>query len=161
MKKVMKLTTLGFLLSLSVPAMAATSKYECDNLLFYAMDVKHKKEVRICISGKDIVYTFGNISVEKPELELKQKPSKTMFLYDINDGEDGISQGGSINFESGPYTYNVRGTASAEYEYNNKGLITVWKRDVEATKVVLDPQSIINNIKSNVDMYGIPVLEYD
>lgn len=160
MKKAVKAVTLGILLSFSIPkAISATSKYHCNNLLFYAMDVTHKKEVRVCMSGKDLVYTFGKMNVDKPELELKQPTSKTEFAYDIDDEENKF--GGTLSIIHYDHIYTIRGLASKVYPLPNKGLLAVWKNEDNIAEIPLDPVTIIDNIKQNVEMYNIPVLEYD
>lgn len=88
-----------FTLALSQSAFAATSQYPCDYPIMHAYTVNNTKEVKLCVSGDNISYMFGNVSDEKPELDMVIPKSDVEF-YRYNQGEE-------ASITHGKYAYTV------------------------------------------------------
>lgn len=99
MQKSLSLTTILFGLLISQTALSATSQYPCDYPIMHAFTVNSTKEVKICVSGDNISYTFGNVKDTRPELDVIIPKANAEF-YQYNQGEE-------VSVNNGKYAYTV------------------------------------------------------
>lgn len=132
MKKVMIAGLLGLGMVISAQALAADSQYPCDQVLFEAVTANGKKEVKFCISGKGITYTFGKVKSSKPDLDIRKPFSQAGFTY----WRGGMAQ--ALRIQNGNYAYSVSGGLVVE-------TLTVEKAGQEVAVIQLG-KIIENNI---------------
>lgn len=107
MKKIVKagLVSIGIMVSSNV--LSAESNYPCDKPIVEAVSANGKKEVKICISGNGVSYTFGRVNEYDAELDIKVPFSQTGYNY--------FSGMSTFEIKRGNYYYTFRdgGTAGA------------------------------------------------
>lgn len=81
MNKIVKMAFVGATLLTSANAFAADSKFLCDKPIIEAVTANGKKEVKICISGNGVSYTFGRVDEYRPELDIKVPRSATLYRF--------------------------------------------------------------------------------
>lgn len=115
MKTSTKFGLFGACLMLSVNAFASDSKYPCDQVLFEAVTANGKKEVKFCISGKGVSYTFGKVKSYQPELDIRKPFSQVGYTY----WRGGQAQ--ELRIQNGNYAYSVNGGLNVETLTVEKG----------------------------------------
>lgn len=113
MKKLIYVGLIGGGLLLSTPSWAVDSQFPCDKPIVEAVTADGKKEVRICISGNAVSYTFGRVDKYDAELDIRVPTQKTGYNY----------YGGIATFEvkrgNYAYTFIDGGTLGARLTVNN------------------------------------------
>lgn len=132
MKKIIVAGLLGLGVLGSAQSFAATSKYPCDQVLFEAVTANGKKEVKFCISGKGVSYTFGKVKSFQPDLDIRKPFSQVGFTY----WRGGMAQ--ALRIQNGNYAYGVSGGLDVD-------TLTVEKAGQEISNIQLG-KVIENNI---------------
>lgn len=148
------------ILLLSHSAVAATSQYTCDRLVYSALSFRDHKEVIICISGKKISYTFGNVSVDKPELDILVQPSAAYWTkYNVNiwdttraPGDDYRSINNTVGIKNGNYTYEVSSGSIGDSTFDK---LVVMKNNKPISKIKLRRESVELDISDYLSELGI------
>lgn len=83
----------GMLLATTLPTWAISSVYPCDTPIVMAKTLDGKKELKICLSGNFVSYTYGRLNTPRPEIDLLVDTAYTRFekfkyieTFEINEG---------------------------------------------------------------------------
>lgn len=146
MKNTIKALLAVSVLSFGSSAFAATSLFNCDYPLFHAQTEKGNKEVKLCIQGDYVVYTFGKRDTDKTEMDtIAEKSAVSVYNY---------RYGSEINFPNGEYLYTVSDMVSEDGIANK--VLSVHKGNKKLATIPLG-KVLINNLSEDLGSYGIEV----
>lgn len=146
MKNTIKAIVVVSALVMGSNALAADSKFVCDFPIFHAYTAKGNKEVKLCVSGEKVSYTFGKRDIATPEMDITVNKINAHF-YNFRYGDEGT-------VSNGTYVYSV----SEMNDENGKRLdeLTVFKGEKKLATIPFS-KILINNMNSDLENYGLEV----
>lgn len=115
------------------------------DIIFRAETANHKKEVLVCQWNTNVFYEFGKIAAQ-PELSLKKDNTEVKVM--IHDDQYRSAEG--LAFKNGNVTYHISFINNMDNGSQESYLLVYNnKTGKEMANITLDPETVVNYIRSN------------